>query len=164
MVKQDIGQAQPIGFTRTGSFYYGLVIGTSDVYTADFDPATGKVVTQPQKTAQRFIGSNFSPAWSPDGQFLAYISSRGPGLIGHRPEIITIRSLTTGEERDLLPKLSFTWGPIRWSPDGRSILVSGKDNKIQHGLFLVDALAQRWGSKHEGTTCVWAELAIAPAT
>jgi len=139
LVKQDIGQAQPIGFTRTGSFYYGLVIGTSDVYTADFDPATGKVVTQPQKTAQRFIGSNFSPAWSPDGQFLAYISSRGPGLIGHRPEIITIRSLKTGEERDLPPKLSFTWGPIRWSPDGRSILVSGKDNKIQHGLFLVDA-------------------------
>jgi len=82
LVKQDIGQAQPIGFTRTGSFYYGLVIGTSDVYTAEFDPATGRVATQAQKTAQRFIGSNFSPAWSPDGQFLAYISSRRPGLIG----------------------------------------------------------------------------------
>jgi anti-sigma regulatory factor (Ser/Thr protein kinase) len=32
------------------------------------------------------------------------------------------------------------------------------------GLFLVEALAQRWGSSHDGTTCVWAELAIAPAT
>jgi anti-sigma regulatory factor (Ser/Thr protein kinase) len=31
------------------------------------------------------------------------------------------------------------------------------------GLFLVDTVAQRWGSWHEGTTCVWAELAIAPA-
>ena len=29
--------------------------------------------------------------------------------------------------------------PIRWSPDGRSILVPGKDKKIQHGLYLVDA-------------------------
>ncbi len=139
LVKQDIGQAQPIGFTRTGSYYYGLVIGTSDVYTAEFDPGTGKVATQPQKAAQRFIGLNSSPAWSPDGQFLAYISSRRPGLIGHRPEVISIRSLKTGEERDLTPKLSFIWGPIRWSPDGRSILVSGKDQKIQHGLFLVDA-------------------------
>ena len=139
LVKQDIGQAQPIGFTRTGSFYYGLVIGTSDVYTAEFDPATGRVVTQPQKASQRFIGSNFSPAWSPDGQFLAYISSRRPGLIGHRPEVISIRSLKTGEERDLPPKLGFIWGPIRWSPDGHSILVPGKDRKIQHGLFLVDA-------------------------
>jgi anti-sigma regulatory factor (Ser/Thr protein kinase) len=32
------------------------------------------------------------------------------------------------------------------------------------GLFLVEALAQRWGSNHDGSTCVWAELAIAPAT
>ncbi len=139
LVKQDIGQAQPIGFTRTGSFYYGLVIGTSDVYTAEFDPATGRVATQAQKTAQRFIGSNFSPAWSPDGQFLAYISSRRPGLIGHRPEIISIRSLKTGEERDLPPNLAFAWGPMRWSPDGRSILVPGKDRQLQHALFLVDA-------------------------
>ena len=139
LVKQDIGQAQPIGFTRTGSFYYGLVIGTSDVYTAEFDPATGRVATQAQKTAQRFIGSNSSPAWSPDGQFLAYISSRRPGLIGHRPEIISIRSLKTGEERDLPPNLAFAWGPMRWSPDGRSILVPGKDRHLQHALFLVDA-------------------------
>jgi anti-sigma regulatory factor (Ser/Thr protein kinase) len=28
------------------------------------------------------------------------------------------------------------------------------------GLFVVDALAERWGSKHDGSTCVWAELAI----
>jgi Tol biopolymer transport system component len=153
LVKPDIGQAQPIGFSRTASFYYGLVIGTSDVYTADFDPVAGKAVSQPQKAVQRFVGSNFSPAWSPDGQFLAYISSRHPGLVGHRPELISIRSLKTGEERDLAPKLSFLWGPIRWSPDGRSLLVPGKDAKTQHGLFLVDAQtaeitsAMMWGDK-----------------
>jgi anti-sigma regulatory factor (Ser/Thr protein kinase) len=31
------------------------------------------------------------------------------------------------------------------------------------GLYLVETLAQRWGSRHEGGTCVWAELAIASA-
>jgi anti-sigma regulatory factor (Ser/Thr protein kinase) len=31
------------------------------------------------------------------------------------------------------------------------------------GLLLVEKLAQRWGSRHDGTTCVWAELPIAPA-
>jgi Tol biopolymer transport system component len=137
LVKQDIGPAQPIGFTRTGSYYYGLEIGTSDVYTAEFDPAAGRVVTQPQKATERYVGSNFSPAWSPDGQFLAYLSSRRPGLFG-RP-VISIRSLKTGEERDLSPNLFDLWGPIRWSPDGRSILVPGKDKKIQHGLYRVDA-------------------------
>ena len=139
LVKQSIGQAVPIGFTRTGAFYYGLEIGTSDVYTAEFDPATGRVLTPPQNATQRFVGSNSSPAWSPDGQFLAYISSRTPRLLGHHPEVISIRSLKTGEERDLSHKLSFIWGPIRWSPDGRAILVPGKDRKGRHGLFLVDA-------------------------
>jgi Tol biopolymer transport system component len=137
LVKQDIGQAQSIGFTRSGSYYYALEIGTTDIYTAEFDPAAGRVVTQPQKATQRFVGWNFSPTWSPDGQFLAYLSSRRQGLFEH--EVISIRSLKTGEERDLSPNLSELWEPIRWSPDGRSILVPGKDKKIQHGPFLVDA-------------------------
>jgi Tol biopolymer transport system component len=139
LVKQDIGQVVPLGFTRSGAFYYGVEIGTSDVYTAEFDPATGTVLTPPQNATQRFVGSNSSPAWSPDGQFLAYISSRTPRLFGHHPEVITIRSLKTGEERGLSHKLSFIWGPIRWSPDGRAILVPGKDTEGRHGLFLVDA-------------------------
>jgi Tol biopolymer transport system component len=139
LVKPNIGQVLPIGFTRSGSFYYGLVIGTIDIYTAEFDPATGKVLTQPKNAAQRFVGSNSSPAWSPDGQYLAYISHNRHWLASQRPEVISIRSLKTGEVRDLPPKLTFLWGPLRWSPDGRSILASGKDRKVQHGLFRVDA-------------------------
>jgi anti-sigma regulatory factor (Ser/Thr protein kinase) len=32
------------------------------------------------------------------------------------------------------------------------------------GLYLVEILAERWGSRHDGSTCVWAELAVTPAT
>jgi serine/threonine-protein kinase RsbW len=32
------------------------------------------------------------------------------------------------------------------------------------GLYLVEILAQRWGSTNDGKTCVWAELAVSPAT
>jgi anti-sigma regulatory factor (Ser/Thr protein kinase) len=31
------------------------------------------------------------------------------------------------------------------------------------GLYLVDMLAQRWGSTNDGKTCVWVELAVSPA-
>jgi len=137
LLKQDIGLAQPIGFTRSGSYYYSLEIGTSDIYTADFDPGTGKIVSQPQKATQRFVGWNSSPAWSPDGQFLAYLSSRRQGIFEY--QLISIRSLKTGEERDLSPDVLDLWGPLRWSPDGQSILVPGKDKKIQHGTYLVDS-------------------------
>jgi Tol biopolymer transport system component len=136
LVKQDIGPAQPIGFTRGGSYYYGLAIGANDVYTAEFDAATGRVVTEPQKATQRFVGSNHSPAWSPDGRFLAYISERNLGLFPHG--VISIHSLNTGEERDLSLDLLDVWEPIRWSPDGHSILLPGKDKKIQHGFFAMD--------------------------
>jgi len=139
LVKPDIGQTIPIGFTPAGSFYYGLAIGTGDVYTAELDLATGRVLTEPQIATQRYVGWNTSPAWSPDGQYLAYISRNRHPLAAQRPEIITLRSLKTGEERDLSPKLPFMWGPIRWSPDGRSILVSCKDSKARHGLCLIDA-------------------------
>ncbi len=142
LVKQDIGQAHAIGFTRAGSLYYGLLISTSDIYTAEFDPEAGRVLTQPQKATQRYVGSNLAPAWSPDGQYLAYISDRRPGFWGflrHRPEVISIRSLKTGEERDLSHNLLFIDGPMQWFPDGRSILVAGKDRKIQHGLYRIDA-------------------------
>ena len=32
------------------------------------------------------------------------------------------------------------------------------------GLYLVEILAERWGSTNDGKTCVWAELAVSPAT
>ncbi len=140
LVKWNIGQAVPLGFTRAGSYYYGLVIGAHDIYTAEFDPATGRVVREPQKATQRFVGFNDAPAWSPDGQFLAYRSSRpGPQVvIGYAPEVISIRSLKTGEERDLPPNLMESWGPIQWSLDGRSLFVTGKDKKLRHGVFRID--------------------------
>ncbi len=141
LVKQDIGQVYPIGFTRAGSFYYGLAIGTSDVYTAEFDPAAGRVLTQPQKATQRFVGANSSPAWSPDGQYLAYISQRNLLQIPSAEQVLSIRSLKTGQERDPSPKFYEIFPNIRWSPDGRSILVQAMDSKHlgREGLYLIDA-------------------------
>ena len=140
LVKQDIGRVYPIGFTRAGSFYYGLVIGTSDVYTAEFDPATGKVLTEPQKAIQRYVGSNSSPAWSPDGRYLAYISKRNLLEIPTAEQMVSIRSLTTGQERELSPKFYYIFPNIRWSPDGRSILVQAMEPKTlgRVGVYRID--------------------------
>jgi Tol biopolymer transport system component len=141
LVKQDIGRVYPIGFTRAGSFYYGLVIGTSDVYTAEFDSVAGKVLTEPQKAIQRFVGSNSSPAWSPDGQYLAYISKRNLLEIPTAEQVVSIRSLTTGQERELSPKFYYIFPNIRWSPDGRSILVQATEPKSlgREGVYRIDA-------------------------
>ena len=121
LVKPDMGRIVPMGFTETGSYYYGLSTGMKDVYVATLDLKTGKLLTPSRKATQRFIGSNYAPAWSPDGQYLAYISQRGHSRFGQGSRIISIRSVKTGEERELSPNLNrlghrmhLPWSP-RWA-------------------------------------------------
>ncbi len=113
----------------------------SDVYTAGIDPATGKVLAPPARATSRFWGTNMGPSWSPDGQYLVYHSSRIP-LEGGGPGALTIviKSVKTGEERDLTVKLEQA-GPVRWFPDGKSFLVSSyRDREGQPaGIYRINA-------------------------
>ena len=134
LVKPDIGQKFiPMGFTKNGSFYYGCgEVGVSDVYIARLDPQTGKVLIPPRKEIQRFEGHNVTPDYSHDGKNLAYVSKRG------RRFFLCIRSLEAGMEREFPSKLKRILYP-RWSPDGRSILIAGRDyNSNRYGHYQVD--------------------------
>jgi len=129
-----------LGLTQDGSYYYGLPGRENDIYFADLDPETGKVVKPPTKAVQNFEGLNSLPDFSPDGKRLVYTSLRPRG----RPLIV--RSLETGEEHELQPDRPLSYmarfAP-RWFPDGRSILVvaraaySAKDTRW--GLHQVHA-------------------------
>ncbi len=126
LIKRDTGQMHPMGFTREGSLYYGLHTGSTDIYTAAIEPATGELLAPPTKAIRRFEGFNHSPVWSPDGKSLAYVSLRHSPRSAHRRGVLVIRSEETGEEREFRPEYlsaNIGWPPnIRWSPDGRSIL------------------------------------------
>ena len=147
LVKRDMGRVVPMGFTQKGSYYYALFGGTRDVYTATLDPATGTVLSPPTPVSERFVGLNSAPEWSPDGEYLSYVSQRGPvpaipllvNELGSR--IISIRSVETGDERELAPNLTSSFGlrHPRWSPDGRSLVVLANDDKGRPGLYRVNA-------------------------
>lgn len=137
LVKSDLWRATGMGFTQAGSFFYGLELGSGDVYLASVDVASGRVLTPPTAASQRFMGSNSSPEWSPDGEYLAYRSRRGPSSVGPG-SVIVIRSLSTGEERTIEPDLSAYQGGLRWSPDGRFLLTVGSDRRSRSGIFVVD--------------------------
>ncbi len=140
LLKQGLGRSVPLRFTRNGSYYYGLQTGMKDVYLATLDPATGKLQGEPTRVTQRFLGSNRSPDWSPDGEYLAYVSARnalaGGGGFGNMT--IVIRSVGTGEERELSPGVQSPRLHPRWSPDGRFLLIKGKDAKGREGLFRIE--------------------------
>jgi hypothetical protein len=57
-------------------FYYGLDTERRDLYIATLDPEAGKVLVPPARAVER-AAANARPAWSADGQYLAYLSSQG---------------------------------------------------------------------------------------
>jgi Tol biopolymer transport system component len=129
LVKKGAG-AWTLGFTRAGAYYYGSQGSAGDVYTAEIDLASGRLISPPQPASRRWVGISGIPDWSPDGKFLAY---RGVGGI-------VIRSAETGEERELKPKLRSGRGytDLRWAPDDKFLIMPGIDNEGRRGLMHVD--------------------------
>ena len=129
LMKANIGRVRLQGITRNGTLYY-LAAGVlrSNIYTAELDAAM-KATGPPAVATDRFINSNSAPTWSPDGRSLAYLSSRGRGTGSTGSTVLVIRTVTTGEERDIpLPKEVLTGNLANapsWFPDGRSLLVFG---------------------------------------
>ena len=142
LLKAGFGERSfPMGITASGTLFYGVDkggAGLSSVQVASYDMSTGKL-TSPADLTHGTLDS--SPAWSPDGKELAYVSQRGqlnsPTPVD-RISVLVIRSNETGTSRELVPELSYFFAPS-WSPDKRSFLVQGRDLQHRMGIFQIDA-------------------------
>jgi Tol biopolymer transport system component/beta-lactamase regulating signal transducer with metallopeptidase domain len=134
LVKADLGLIHPLGFTRDGSLYFAFP-WKEEVYTATLDPEAGRIVAPPRSVSPRFVGANSRPAWSPDGRYLAYLTSRGDRV---QPPLLSIRSLDSGKVRELSPQLRRI-ATLQWSSDGRSLLATGVHPKSGEGAFRINA-------------------------
>lgn len=136
LLRADMGKTWPVRFARGDSYFYGVQTTMQDVYIAELDPETGKVTAPPSQASRRLVGANRWPAWSPDGKLLAFVSNRSPG--GEEGLSLSVLSLETGRQEELSPRLT-SMSRLRWSPDGRSILASGGDERGRAGLYRIDA-------------------------
>jgi Tol biopolymer transport system component len=134
LLRRDLGRTLPMGITTGNRFIYGVRAGETDVFVTSLSAPQADA----KRASVRYPGRNVNPTWSRDGQQLAYLSRRGSENFGQEARAIVIRSLASGEERELLPRLAHM-EQIRWSPDGASLLVSGSDGKGRAGLYIVDA-------------------------
>jgi Tol biopolymer transport system component len=135
-VKKDWG-FKPMGFTRSGAFYYAVNNNVGDIRIAEIDPASGMAVSRPRPASPR--GNTWAPDWSRDGRYLAYILARE----AHRTVIV--RTLETGEEREFeLGERTIGLGAsLRWSPDGKALAVSAFEPGRGESLARLDVQTGR---------------------
>ncbi len=136
LLRADMGKTWPVRFAPGDSYFYGVQTTMQDVYVAELDPETGRVTAPPSQASRRLVGANRWPEWSHDGKLLAFVSNRPPG--GQDLPALSILSLETGKQEELFPRMMFI-SRLRWSPDGRSILANGRDERGRGGLFRIDA-------------------------
>jgi TolB protein len=75
-----------------------------------------------------------SPAWSPDGQSLAYVSFEG------KASAVYVQRLATGERRRVSARLGINGAPA-WSPDGRKLAVTlSRDANLD--IYVLDLATQ----------------------
>jgi Tol biopolymer transport system component len=128
LLKGDMGQIMPLGCSRDGVLYYAEHRGMDDIYEAELDPENGKVRGAAVRLVEQFVGRNSAPVWSPDGKSLAYFSNRDPGrAYGVGTREIVVRSMETGAERIFAGSRLSLRQAVRWTPDGRSILIAAKE-------------------------------------
>jgi Tol biopolymer transport system component len=139
LIKKNMGKIWPKGFDKNGSFYYASETRVSDVYMAEMDSETHKILSEPKRMSERFVGSALYSDWSPDGKYLAYISylgTAGQDFLFSNP-VLCIHSLENGEEREIYPEPGYRIGGTCWSPDGRFILTAGKKEDYT-GFYKID--------------------------
>ena len=124
-IKADGGS---VGITRDGTLYYAVDVSRERLKLAEIDIATGTLLRPPVDVTDRFVGANSLGRFSPDGETLAYISQR---------QTLVIRSLQTGEERNVPHALQRVGSRMSWRPDGESLQVQGSDGR-DYGMFDVD--------------------------
>ena len=118
-----------LGISSSGTLYTVRWILDYQLRIASLDWKSGKFTAAPTTLQEPPGSASFLPTWSPDGKFLAYV---------YNGSFIKIRSLETGETRELRPDLEYFIRP-RWSPDSRSFLVAGRDVMGRPGAYKIDA-------------------------
>lgn len=106
------------GHVAGAKLLYHIVTEYPKLYTMGLDLETGRVLSEPVAEESGGTVRISHPAWSPDGQFLAYAR-------GEEPKTIVVRAGMGNHQREfVLPPGLLSVETLRWTPDSRSLLMA----------------------------------------
>jgi Tol biopolymer transport system component len=144
LVKQGLGRLIPLGFTNGGRFYYATLSSTDDVFLADFDRGSGRVIGEARKLTTRWDGFSGFPSFSPDGGSLAYLVKRSPMPVPTGVfDSLVVQSLKDPTAEPLVAGLDeFGLDSVRgpcWLPDGKALVLGASTTQGQQSaLYRID--------------------------
>ena len=77
-------------------------------------------------------GPDVAPAWSPDGEWLTYVTGVEPELLWYATRHLAVIRAAGGEARLLSAELDRNVSAPRFSPDGKSVLFLLEDSGARH--------------------------------
>ncbi|HSM07371.1 MAG TPA: hypothetical protein VK858_22270 [Longimicrobiales bacterium] len=135
LVRGDVWDMAPQGFSGD-QFFYVVNRAAAQIRTATVDVASGSVLTPPTMIRPPSEGWSREPAWSPDGDYLAFLDyPAGEGWDANHARL-GIRSVHTGETR-YLPFPFPSAAQLYWGPESESIRVLGNRAGVR-GLHRLD--------------------------
>lgn len=141
ILMRDLGPVSPLGVLADGSFVYARELGSEDLYQAELDFETGKLLAEPRLIDTLYQGSNAGPWLSPDGTRLAYFASPAASLYTPgSPDKLMIHNLGSGDDFEIRSQglsLYFFWD-LDWSPDGRRLVFPARNTRGRWGYYEAD--------------------------
>jgi Tol biopolymer transport system component len=126
-----------LGWTPRG-LAYSQYQQTEDIHTVPVNPATGEPAGSPRLIPYRRTGHNILPEWSPDGRYLAFVTSTEP----QRRTLVVLPS-GGGEPREFPAPVSRLW-TLRWFGDSRGLGIAGHDATGARQLFRLTLATGEW--------------------